>query len=237
MNNAVQLEESIEKLKVSWRELSTTLELKTKVSVTQRHRMVAHSLDIINFSGIFIETHSQWLSLVESEIKRTAGMSHEEWSKDSQYRIIEDMKIMDRNAVSYKAMYYFIRALQDAVYGVLLELGGKKSKKYLNMSRCSTDKKDSVNQILSKEFPNYFKWFDEFRTQRNKIKEGITYGGGYDSDRRLSLNMHIVREEETPPYIDIDFVLDIDDIIKAVEMSVSLLDFTNKFAVENTSSD
>lgn len=234
MNNTVQLEKSIEKLKVSWRELATTLEFKTKVSVNQRHRMVAHSLDIINFSGIFIETHNQWLSIVKSEIQRTAEMSHEEWSEDWKHHFKENMNAMDRNAVAYKAIYFFIRALQDAVYSVLLELCGNESKKYLHMSRCLNEKRDSVNQILKKGFPNYFKWFDEFRTKRNKIKNGITYGGGYDSDRNLSINMNIVEEWKTPPEIGIDFVLDIDDIIEAVEISVSLLDFTNNFAIDKT---
>lgn len=128
-------------------------------------------------------------------------------------------------------MYFFIRALQDATYGVLLELTGEKAVNYSSMKYCADNENNPIHKEISRLLPEYFKWFTEFNNQRNKIKEGITAGGGFNpSSDLLTINMHIVREDVNPTIIDIDFILSSMDTVKAIDMSVELLNFGNSLA-------
>ena len=227
------LQNSIDDLKTYWRKFASTLELKTSVSVTQRHRMVATSLDIIAFSDIFIESHNRHLVIEKNQFARTKNMSSEELLED--WRVNSDLVInsLNRLIVSYKVMYFFIRSLQDAIYGVLLELIGQNAGRYSSMKRCVSKKDNPIHQKISHTIPKYIDWFKEFRNQRNKIKYGITAGGGFDpSSDLITINMHTVKEDANPTLIDIDFILSSEDIIKAIEMSVALLKFGDNLVVE-----
>lgn len=227
------LEKSIDNLKKSWRIFASTLELKTLVSVTQRQRMVSLSLDIIAFSDIFIESHNRHLDTEKKQSKRTLNYSLKELSEDWKNNAESVMNSLHRLVVSYKVMYFFIRALQDATYSVLLELIGKKASKYSSMEKCVNNENNPIHKEISRSLPEYFSWFTEFRCQRNKIKEGITAGGGYKpSSDLLTINMHVVREDLDPALIDIDFNLNSLDIVKAIDMSVALLQFGDNLAGE-----
>lgn len=227
------LQKSIDDLKTYWRKFASTLELKTSVSVTQRQRMVAISLDIIAFSDIFIESHNKQLEIEKNQFARTKNMSFEESLED--WKVNSDLVInsLNRLIVSYKVMYFFIRSLQDATYGVLLELIGQNAGRYSSMKDCVYKENNPIHHKLSQAIPKYFDWFKEFRNQRNKIKDGITAGGEFEpSSDLLKINMHIVKEDENPTIIDIDFILSPLDIVKAIDMSVKLLKFGNNLAEE-----
>lgn len=224
---------SIDNFKSSWRIFASTLELRTSVSVTQQQRIVSLSLDIIAFSDIFIESHNRHLDIEKKQSIRTLNYSLEEQLEDWTVNAESVMNSLSRLTVSYKVMYFFIRALQDVIYSVLLELTGQTASKYSSLKKCNEN--NPIHKEISRSLPNYFKWFTEFRSQRNKIKEGITAGGGFKpSSDTLTINMHIVREDVNPTIIGIDFILNSVDVVKAIDMSSALLNLGNSLAEKPT---
>ena len=80
---------------------------------------------------------------------------------------------------NYKGLFYIIRAYQDALYNVLLEITGERAGAFTSMydAFCS-DKRDfeaknPVAEILKAFYPEYLEWFLDWREKRNLITSGV----------------------------------------------------------------
>lgn len=75
---------------------------------------------------------------------------------------------------AYKAYFFFIRAFQDACYGVLLNLSGATPGAYSSMRKCIEKK---VSPIYAKvaAIPGYVDWFGDFKLKRDLIKAGVNF--------------------------------------------------------------
>lgn len=75
---------------------------------------------------------------------------------------------------AYKAYFFFIRAFQDACYGVLLNISGATPGAYSSM-RKGLEKKVAPIYDKVAAIPGYVEWFGEFKGKRDQIKAGVNF--------------------------------------------------------------
>lgn len=75
---------------------------------------------------------------------------------------------------SYKAYFFFIRAFQDACYGVLLNLSGATPGAYSSMSKGIKNKVSTIYEKVA-AIPGYVDWFEAFKRKRDQIKLGANF--------------------------------------------------------------
>ena len=76
---------------------------------------------------------------------------------------------------SFKAMYFFIRAYQDAVYRVLLEANKQQSGPGTSVNPAIGKENGLLATLLGRNYVAYRDWFVRFRDQRNIIKAGTSF--------------------------------------------------------------
>ena len=82
----------------------------------------------------------------------------------------------ERLAVAFKSVFFYIRACQDDLYGLLLlALTGSRHGQP-SMNRAVKNPLNPVAVLLSSELPGYLDWFANWRDQRNNIKNGCNFG-------------------------------------------------------------
>ena len=132
-------------------------------------------------------------------------------------------------------MLFFIRAYQDGIYAILLELTGHKASDFSSMQDCLSKERNPVRQRIIDRLPAYPIWFAKMREQRNRIKSGITTGATFsmgEDSFKLLINLDVVWEKDGHAFIDIKEQVSIEDIIEAIRMSTEVSDFTNNWAEE-----
>jgi hypothetical protein len=132
-------------------------------------------------------------------------------------------------------MLFFVRAFQDAMYAVLLELTGNKPGAKSSMQRCIENEDSPIHKRLVERLPAYLTWFSHMRDQRNRIKNGISTGAQFqivDGVSDLFVALHVVRGNINPSIIDIKEQVGIANIAEAVEMSADLADLACEWVEE-----
>jgi hypothetical protein len=118
--------------------------------------------------------------------------------------------------VGYKALLFFVRAYQDALYRAFLEARGEKAGKRSSMeSALAGDKPLGV--LMRECLPEYRDWFPRWRKKRNRVKDGVSIG--FTGVNGFGLLFNSVSDEgglvadlaQTP--------LSLSDVIEAVSMS------------------
>lgn len=123
--------------------------------------------------------------------------------------------------VAYKALLFFVRAHQDALYRAFLEARGETPGRTSSMASGLADGKP-LAELLSECIPQYLDWFPRWRGKRNRVKDGVSVGfTGIDG---FGLLFNSVSDEgglvanlaQTP--------LSLPDAIEAVSMSAGATD-------------
>jgi hypothetical protein len=76
-----------------------------------------------------------------------------------------------------KAFFIFLRAYQDAMYGVLFEIttGRRPGRGNSRMQQAVKTSNNPVAKVLAKELDGYLEWFGSWRDLRNEVKEGVNF--------------------------------------------------------------
>ncbi len=158
----------------------------------------------------------------------------------------------------YKALYFPLRAYQDAIYRVILQIKGQKSGQKSSMIDAihkPTEKFKTTNhvgKVLNDACPEYAGWFVDFRNKRNNIKEGINLslhtpaddiGIGFNTFDFIYLkNNNVVSKEDEydEKVLAIRFsftnekVLRLSDVTKSLTMSSRVVDIALEQARQRT---
>ncbi len=138
---------------------------------------------------------------------------------------------IDRLAVAYKALFFFLRAFHDLAYATLLELSGQRSGEGTSMKDCFKPQKggrSSNNPIrtdIESALPKYEAWFKSFRELRNDLKRGRGHGSS-TSDGRINVTIVLQRGNVSEQYA----LIGLDDVVLALEMSAGLFGIMKRHA-------
>jgi hypothetical protein len=96
----------------------------------------------------------------------------------------------DRLGTAYKMLFIFVRAYQDAIYGVLWEqITGHRVGKDSSMRNAAEKPGNPVGAVLRERVLGYVEWFTGTRDLRNEVKSGANFGlVGPVSDLGVSVN-------------------------------------------------
>ncbi|MFC2028082.1 hypothetical protein ACFLU3_05295 [Chloroflexota bacterium] len=125
-----------------------------------------------------------------------------------------------RLKIVYKAMFYFVRAYQDAIYGIILEFNGKKAGSYSSMHKKLTKQTSPVYITIMDKFPEYREWFYRWRDKRDRIKLGVGLsmaGPGAD----VGITFERV-SEKGGIIVDCQDNIRLSDVTEAIRMSILL---------------
>ncbi len=220
-----QFKKSISHLANCWQSLASKLEIETNVSLESRHRMVACAHDIIAFSNLFNNSYLKKEEEARKTFQETKDMNIEQLSTHWAQNSNNSIALMHQLSSAYKAMYFFIRALQDACCAIYFELTGNQGSTKSGMNRTKLNNGKKVREEITKYVPNYNTWFKSFTDTRNRIKEGVSQGCGYSEKDGLEINLHIIRKNESSATIDIKEKIKIEDITYAIEISSQLFKY------------
>jgi hypothetical protein len=146
---------------------------------------------------------------------------------EARFRYLDEKgEDLDRRAARFstaiKAFYFFVRALQDACYCVLIEAhhekGGPGSTMTVGM------KHNVYGAIVREQLPQYAEWFERLRGIRNLMKNGVTTGGAYETDGRRLARVSIWRMNDNPRQQEQHCQLSLIDVEEAVRNSADLLE-------------
>jgi hypothetical protein len=124
---------------------------------------------------------------------------------------------------AYKAFFYFVRAYQDTVYRMILNVHGQNWRAtQTTMNRAHKDR-NLVGVLLRARLPEYLPWFAEWREKRNQIKDGVTTGwAGPDTDLGLVFNDIIVTPTTYASRTDISTAIRLSEAATAMSMSAGV---------------
>jgi hypothetical protein len=129
--------------------------------------------DILRFLVIFREAQS----LASEEAAADIGQHHELFTLFASGRVPAPglPRESERLIMAYKALYYFIRAYQDRLYAVLAILLEPDAPSGRSMNAAFKNSQNPARRLLDTHLPEYVEWFPNWRDQRNKVKDGISF--------------------------------------------------------------
>ena len=196
----------------AWGALNEALDRRVRVSVQMR--ITACVFDALGFVTLLRDLEAAEIARSE---KLVNAVRYWEWDKQKSFQF----------AAALKAMYYFLRALQDSVYVALVEAtSGSPAKARLSMQR-ATKANDSVKPLIEQALPEYFAWFADFRNIRNRMKLGASTAfvfrgtvAGSTETRVILQNVDDVRRHVTSGR-----ELSLDDVASGLMQSSRLMQF------------
>lgn len=132
-----------------WEDLWAYLSGNTNLPLEAKHAVEAH-----------IEAGKQQVARMVRRQKSKAGVR----SQESAWEL----------KAAYKAYFFFIRAFQDACYGVLLNINGATPGAYSSMRKALEKKVTPIYDKVA-AIPGYVAWFEQFKTKRDQIKAGVNF--------------------------------------------------------------
>ncbi len=115
---------------------------------------------------------------------------------------------LERYATQGKALFYFVRSLQDAVYRLLLEANGQQVSDNSRISKILVDKRgdNPMSKMLKQSVPEFLEWFKDFREKRNYIKRGTPIGAGASASRgHFSASIIFLKAKEDNVSVDREY--------------------------------
>ena len=152
--------ETIVQLKEIIKTLQENLSQKSNFNNLQRHKVTSSGYDIVYFSSILMAVHKKAERVWNDEEKLMNELGPLEFSK-----IRMGMKTDYQNelATVYKALFYFVRAYQDTLYGTLLVLDGQSAGPFTSMQSCVRKEENKYRNKISLAIPEYIDWFSRWR--------------------------------------------------------------------------
>jgi len=171
--------------------------------------------DVTSFALVFVETLKQgWASLHEVSCLPTLERLRR-FARRLEGRVDERYDASDRGLACYKAMFYFVRAYQDAVARAFRLVYGQDWGKFTSMHDILKNKDQPPGSELVSKLPQYADWFYEFRNKRNEIKLGVSLAVGPD------LSIIFVTEEVRND--GLRYIVDMRRIFRFEEMQLALI--------------
>lgn len=205
-------------LQRSWETLNRALDRRVPVSVQMR--VTACVQDTLSFVPLLRD-------LEAAEARRNAPTTTPadyEW----------DSQLSFQFAAAFKATYYFLRALQDAVYAALLEASGQRAGTYSSMNDCAKKRNNPIHALVAEALPEYFDWFVDLRRVRNDMKFGISTAFGF-SGHPGSAQVRIIRQNinDVERRVSSGRELSVGDIDRCLAHSAQLLQFAADYVNAN----
>ena len=195
-------------LERAWDALNQALDRRVRVSVQMR--VTACVRDALSFMTLLRE-------LEAGEVGRS----------EKQMAVVEwDSHLSFQFAAAVKAMYYFVRALQDAAYAALLEATGRHAGAYSSMQDCAKKAANPIRPLIERALPDYFAWFAEFRDIRNDMKLGASTAFGFRGgagSKRVRIILQDV--DDAKRYVSNGRELSLVDTDRCLTHSAQLLQF------------
>jgi hypothetical protein len=160
----------------------------------QRGALLEITGDFVAFSDVLLDVHD---AAVAFEAKQEeAGLLDPE-------PLPRPMRVVRRLHATYRSFFFLSRELQDHAFGALLATcPGCSLPPYPSMN-AAANPRNPVRVLLDKAAPDYWEWFDRWRTLRNRLKDGISVqlvgpradlGIGFSiEDGDVHLGSHVVR--------------------------------------------
>lgn len=131
-----------------------------------------------------------------------------------------------RLAVTYKAIYFFVRSFQDAAASALRVAYRQEPGRYTSMNKVLKTPKDSATAGLIEALPEYKTWFEQWKSTRDKVKEGTSFGiAGPGSNPGISFVEAKFESNGTHLVVNVQQAVRVSDIVGAITMCISLTDF------------
>jgi hypothetical protein len=127
-----------------------------------------------------------------------------------------------RLILQLKALHFFLRSYQDAMYAVLLGLTQESRARYPTMKNALKEG-NPIGTTIRERCPDYLDWFRRWRDQRNRIKDGISFATiGPATD--LGIIVATFNEEGGVTLRPEGDAIRANEVIEALRMSAQLAD-------------
>lgn len=218
----------------SWTELRKLLSKNRSVNLYTIFRAGGSVEDILGLLPVLIEIHEKCHVVSREHYKNlSVGMPPNIIpfpSRPTLEEIEYFIKPRREFAACLKAMFFFVRAFQDVLVGILFELKGKNAGRSTSMSKLLKPKnRNTLRHDLESTLPDYVSWFYRFKEIRDKMKYGINVSHGFETGSNgLHVFVHTgnVYESESGSVIDdIDQKLSLQDVLDSLKMSKILIQY------------
>jgi hypothetical protein len=217
-------------LRSAYLDLDTALVRSGKVRNVIRVQAADTAVDILAFAPVFREAHEAAVRLWEAETlladARARAGAFPSWANLESAPLDPIPPISSRLKVAYKAMFLFVRAHQDSLYKVILELHGQTTGRASSMvdaarePRVPTNSVNPARAFLLRSVPGYLEWFGSWRDRRNRVKLGVNFGLVGPASQ-LGINFcHVTADGGLVS--ELADVVRLPDVLKALEMSTRL---------------
>jgi hypothetical protein len=176
-------------------------------------RMYALMLDVQCSVEVLLSTY---VAAQEVVARRRGVVGRRELSA---LEFFQEFKPQEQFITAFKSVFFFVRAYQDAVAGVFFVLlHGAQGGVIKSMSDALKPGKP-IGKLLDEKLPGYRNWFEQWREDRGKIKNGADFELRYDADDNLTLSFLYAQEKGTK--VDAD-TIGLSNIVEGLEMSTRL---------------
>jgi len=230
MNIEEKFVETIVQLKEIIKTLQDNLSQESNFNNLQRHKVTSSGYDIAYFSSIFMAVHKKAKRLWSDEEKLMNKLGPLEFSK---IRMGMRTDYQNELATVYKALFYFVRAYQDTLYGTLLVLDGQSVGPFTSMQSCVGKKENKYRNKINLAIPEYIDWFSRWREKRNRIKSGVSCSLAKPANQ-LGVIFNIVKGKENAIVSDLKSVVTLKDAVEAIKMSYKLAKYINSIATKSS---
>jgi hypothetical protein len=175
-------------------------------------RMYALVVDVQSSVEILLSTYGA----AQAVVGQLRGVGSRELTARD---LFEELQPQEQFITAFKSVFFFVRAYQDAVAGVVFVLlNGAQGGVIKSMSEALKPGK-AIGTLLDEKLPGYRNWFERWRQDRDKIKYGADFSLSYDADDNLTLSFLYAQEKGT--HIDTDSI-GLSNIVEGLEMSTHL---------------
>src|SRR5215208_4177984 len=173
----VDLERAASRLQEAATALDATLLKREGVGHILRMRTAESAADVLAFLPIFrrvheaaVVVHTRQTQQVYEIISVIGG------GKVPDLAAADEVTLRSRDLqVSYKALYFLLRAYQDRLYTVAARLAAPGEKAGQSMATAFKSRANPVRLFLDQSVPEYVAWFPDWREQRNRVKDGVSF--------------------------------------------------------------
>ena len=213
----------------AWHTLNQGLDRRVRLSI--QLRLTSCVSDILTFVTVLRE-------LEAAEIRRSEVLDAHlaEWQASDRRRAPREhweSHFSFQFAAALKALFYFVRSLQDATYAALLEAGGNHPGAYSSMQDCAKNAANPLRSLIDNALPGYFAWFADLRALRNQMKLGASTSfefRGPVGARQMYVALQVV--DDSLRHVSSGRKLSISDVEKSLAHSAGLLEWAAAFVTQ-----
>lgn len=224
--------------------LMSALERLPNATPAARARIAYCARDVVDFAELFLEYHL----LAQQEVQEDERWMTENWDlqqldpERAHRELVEylaaqwearSLKVdaCRRLELQYKSLFYFVRALQDALC-LAVKLGFGDAPSYSSMSDALKKDTNAVATALKRDHPQYAPWFRRWKGRRDTIKVGTGFslvGPGHDVG--IAFNRIDNQTNGLVSNLNQENVFRLGDVLEALSQSTRLAAVARSIAV------